>query len=124
MDHACRAKSRCGRVARRSRGRFVAAFWLFSMTPLRKHQAAMQDRVTEVTDQLLRHVRDEERLAVIKAPPGSGKTHLLLTAAEEALKRKQRVAIATQTNSQADDICRRLVLDFKLTGIRFVGSGG
>ena len=59
-------------------------------------------------------MRDEERLAVVQAPPGSGKTHLLLRAVEEAFGRKQRVAIATQTRSQADDICRRLVQDFGL----------
>src|SRR4029453_857325 len=73
---------------------------------------------------LLRHVRDEERLAVVQAPPGSGKTYLLLRAVEEAYGRKQRVAIATQTRSQADDICRRLAKDFNHSAIRFVAPGG
>jgi hypothetical protein len=48
------------------------------------------------------------RLAVIKAPPGSGKTYMLLQLARQALTRTNRVAIAAPTNAQADDICRRL----------------
>ena len=85
----------------------------------------IEARVVETTDALLRHVRDEDRLAVVQAPPGSGKTHLLLTAVKEAFQRKQRVAIATQTRSQADDICRRLAgPGFSLPAIRFVAKGG
>jgi hypothetical protein len=48
------------------------------------------------------------RLAVVKAPPGSGKTHMLLGLARRAVDRNLRVAIAAPTNAQADDICRRL----------------
>ena len=76
------------------------------------------------TGKLLRHVRDEERLAVVQAPPGSGKTHLLLQAVREEFRRKRRVVIATQTRSQADDICRRLARDFQLPAIRFVAQSG
>ena len=88
------------------------------------HQIDIENRVREVSERLLQHVRDEERLAVVQAPPGSGKTHLLLLAVAEAYRHKQRVAIATQTRSQADDICRRLAQDIKLPGIRFVAQGG
>src|ERR1035438_2420846 len=90
----------------------------------RPHQIEIESRVEEVSERLLQHVRDEERLAVVQAPPGSGKTHLLLRAVAEAYQRKQRVAIATQTRSQADDICRRLARDIRLPGIRFVAQGG
>ena len=88
------------------------------------HRRAIEEQVEAETGKLLRHVRDEERLAVVQAPPGSGKTHLLLQAVREEFGRKRRVAIATQTRSQADDICRRLVRDFKLSAIRFVAQGG
>lgn len=88
------------------------------------HQEAIKEQVAATTAKLVRHVRDEERLAVVQAPPGSGKTHLLLQAVQEAFGRRQRVAIATQTRSQADDICRRLVKDFDLSAIRFVAQGG
>jgi hypothetical protein len=94
------------------------------MSPKPAHHRAIEEQVAEASEKLLRHVREEERLAVVQAPPGSGKTHLLLQAVREAFCRKQRVAIATQTRSQADDICRRLVRDFELSAIRFVAQGG
>src|SRR5262245_50100640 len=93
------------------------------MTPFAEYQRKIEAEVEATSELLLRHVRDEERLAVVQAPPGSGKTHLLLRAVEEAFKRKQRVAIATQTRSQADDICRRLVEEFQLPAIRFAKAG-
>ena len=86
------------------------------------HHRELEARIDAARAQIVRHIRDEERLAVVQAPPGSGKTHLLLSAVEEAFGRKQRVAVATQTRSQADDICRRLVNNFGLTAIRFVAQ--
>jgi hypothetical protein len=65
-------------------------------------------RAAEVLAQLERHVDAGRELAVVQAPPGSGKTWQLTNLAAHARKRRLRVAIATQTNSQADDICRRL----------------
>jgi hypothetical protein len=94
------------------------------MTKRATHRELIEAEVARATDQLIRHVRNEDRLAVVQAPPGSGKTRLLLQAVAEGYKRKQRVAIATQTRSQADDICRRLVADFSLPGIRFVAKNG
>jgi hypothetical protein len=93
------------------------------MTKLGKHQLEIKTQVDATADQLIRHVCDEERLAVVQAPPGSGKTHLLLQAVKAAYDHKQRVAIATQTRSQADDICRRLA-EMKVPGIRFVAQDG
>src|SRR5262245_11177098 len=102
MAHSRRAEgprsqptSRCGRRPDRSGHREAMR------AP--SHRREIEDRVRSTTDELLKHVRDEERLAVVQAPPGSGKTYLLLQAVTEAYKRKQRVAIATQTRSQADD---------------------
>ncbi len=93
------------------------------MTKLGKHQLEIKAQVDEATERLIHHVRDEERLAVVQAPPGSGKTYLLLEGVKAAYDGKQRVAIATQTRSQADDICRRLSLD-KVPCIRFVAQDG
>ncbi len=63
-----------------------------------------------ITTSLSEHVDSGDRLAIIKAPPGSGKTHLLLEVAVHAVDRGMRIAIGAQTNTQADDICRRLAL--------------
>ena len=82
----------------------------------------IEEYVSGKTAQLLEHVREGGRLAVVKAPPGSGKTHLLMQAVKVALKDKQRIAVATQTRAQSDDICRRLVADFKVAPIRFAAA--
>lgn len=88
------------------------------------HRQKIKAQVEAARARIVRHVRNEEHLAVVQAPPGSGKTHLLLSAVQEAYKRRQRVAVATQTRSQADDICRRLVHERRLPAIRFVAQGG
>lgn len=93
------------------------------MTKPGAHQREIKAQVEATSDQLIRHVRDEERLAVVQAPPGSGKTHLLLRAVKAAYEHKQRVAVATQTRSQADDICRRLS-ELKVPAVRFVAPDG
>ena len=48
------------------------------------------------------------RLAVVKAPPGSGKTHVLVSALLSLVEQGKTIAVAAQTNSQADDICKRI----------------
>src|SRR5688572_23736545 len=83
----------------------------------------LEEYVKDQTRQLVDYVSEGGRLAVVKAPPGSGKTYLLLTAAKAAFKKGQRLAIATQTRSQADDICRRFVADFGVKPIRFAAAG-
>lgn len=69
--------------------------------------AELSEQIDAVEKALVSHIDAAGRLAVVKAPPGSGKTSLLLKAAAFARGRKLRVAIASQTNAQADDICRR-----------------
>ena len=76
--------------------------------------------VDDTHRQLTTYVLDGGRIAVVKAPPGSGKTYLLMKVVQAA--KKMRVAIATQTRSQADDICHRLVSQFKITPIRFAAA--
>jgi hypothetical protein len=51
------------------------------------------------------------RLAVVKAPPGSGKTFTLIHVLAALVDAGARIAVAAQTNSQADDICERLARD-------------
>ena len=85
--------------------------------------AEIRAKVDAVRRDLFEAVIADEPLIVVKAPPGSGKTRLILDAAALLRHRDQRVAIAAQTNSQADDICRRLVTDFPYDVTRFSGSG-
>jgi hypothetical protein len=70
-------------------------------------------QLAETQRALFDHVSSGQRLAVIKAPPGSGKTWLLLQAVAHAVSNRARVAIAALTNAQADDICRRLAAEHK-----------
>jgi AAA domain len=56
---------------------------------------------------LAHYVQSGGRLAVVKAPPGSGKTHTLIEVISSLVTGGMRIAVAAQTNSQADDICRR-----------------
>jgi hypothetical protein len=86
----------------------------------------IETRVAAIEREVREHVADRGRLAVIQAPPGSGKTWLLLKTVAAAFTFGRRVAIATQTNAQANDICRRFARDYpKLRVIRFAsGKGG
>lgn len=81
-------------------------------------------RSKEVIDTLCRHVVGGEKLAVVKAPPGSGKTYLLLQAVEAAVGAGMRVAVAAQTNAQCDDICRRLAASHASVPTFRFASGG
>ena len=48
----------------------------------------------------------DQGLTIVKAPPGAGKTYLLLQILKQ-LNKKHRIAVACFTNAQADDICKR-----------------
>lgn len=58
-------------------------------------------------DDLTSYLAAGGELAVVKAPPGSGKTFTLVRVLAELIHRGLRIAVAAQTNNQADDICRR-----------------
>lgn len=62
-----------------------------------------------LSDGLISYLAEGGRLAVVKAPPGSGKTFTLVRVLAELVERGLRIAVAAQTNNQADDICRRFV---------------
>ncbi len=83
--------------------------------------------IREKQDAVLRAVLDElekrEALAIVKAPPGSGKTTLLVDASARLAAEGRRVAIAAQTNAQADDIANRLFGTGLRSVIRLASSG-
>jgi hypothetical protein len=76
-----------------------------------------------VYKELRTFIQGGDRICVVKAPPGSGKSYNLLEALEEALKSERRIAIAAQTNSQVDDLCNRFCNRFKKARIIRFSSG-
>lgn len=60
---------------------------------------------------LTAYVAGGGKLAVVKAPPGSGKTHTLIEVLSALAANGMQIAVAAQTNSQADDICQRWAKD-------------
>ncbi len=81
---------------------------------------AARDRVLT---QVLAHVENQDPLLVLKAPPGSGKTYVTMRAVALANHRGLAVAVATQTNNQANDFCRRMAIDFPETPVVRFASG-
>ena len=65
-----------------------------------------------IFEELQAFVRGTGRIAVVKAPPGSGKSYNLLEALDRALADGKRIAIAAQTNNQVDDLCNRFCVRF------------
>jgi len=64
------------------------------------------------------------RLSVVKAPPGSGKTFTLIEVLSALANTGGRIAVAAQTNSQADDICERLARDHPEVRVARFSSAG
>lgn len=79
---------------------------------------ALDDQYTQLREDLLDFLIGGGRLAVIKAPPGSGKTFTLVEVLSSLVHEGSRIALGCQTNSQADDVCNRLASKGALT-IRF-----
>jgi AAA domain len=73
-----------------------------------RHRAQIRKESEHVYERVMVALKAKRTVVIIKAPPGSGKTYLLSRIAS-SLWKKRRVAIAAQTNAQADDICHRLV---------------
>ena len=73
---------------------------------------------------LVEHFTSGGHLAVVKAPPGSGKTFTLIEVLSSLVAAGKRVAVAAQTNNQADDICSRLDRDHpEVPTTRFTSKG-
>lgn len=68
-------------------------------------QRAIQQKGDTLHDELVAGYLSGKRVAVVKAPPGSGKTFMLLRVIATLVEQGWRVAIATQTNTQSDDLC-------------------
>lgn len=78
----------------------------------------------KVFKSLLKALPKRRAVVVVRAPPGSGKTYLLVEAVAAARADKMRVAVATQTNAQADEVCLRLAERSPgVKSCRFLGSG-
>ncbi len=87
-------------------------------------KAAIEELSNIVESGLRAAATGTDPLIVVKAPPGSGKTYMLLRAVEDAAAMKMRVAVGVQTNSQAADICERLAHEYPgLPVIRFAAAG-
>ena len=74
--------------------------------------------------QLTEYLADGGRLAIVKAPPGSGKTHTLIEVLATLVGTGMRIAVAAQTNSQASDICERFAHEHPRVAVtRFASTG-
>lgn len=71
----------------------------------------IEAQYTALRRDLIDHLNGSGRLAVVKAPPGSGKTFTLIEVLARLVASDRRIAVAAQTNSQADDICIRFAAD-------------
>jgi len=80
--------------------------------------------VSSVVRALRSFVSGSGAIAVVKAPPGSGKTYTLVESLDAGIKGRQRIVVAAQTNNQVDEICGRIAARYhKQTVIRFSSSG-
>jgi hypothetical protein len=77
-----------------------------------------------VAERLHDFVLGDGRICVVKAPPGSGKSHNLVHALDELIDSPARIAIAAQTNNQVDDLCRQISDAFVHSDIVRFSSGG
>ena len=71
---------------------------------------------------LVNELLADRKLALVQAPPGSGKTHMLLTVVAQLVKAGKCVALAAQTNRQADDIAHRWSKDYSNLPATRLGS--
>lgn len=86
--------------------------------------AEIDRQYAELRRDLADYLAEGGRLAVIKAPPGSGKTYTLIEVLAGLVDAGKRIAVGAQTNNQANDICERLALDHpEVTAFRFASRG-
>ena len=80
--------------------------------------------MSSVVKALRSFVAGSGAIAVVKAPPGSGKTHTLVESLEAGIKAGKRLIIAAQTNNQVDEICGRIAARYATREVvRFSSSG-
>lgn len=90
-------------------------------------QRAIQQKGDQLHDELVAGYMNGKRVAVVKAPPGSGKTFMLLRVIATLVEQGWRVAIATQTNTQSDDLCiqsanHEILQNYSLSRLAAAGS--
>jgi len=89
-----------------------------------RNRARVSAKSSLVETRLKGAIDADTGLVVVRAPPGSGKTFLLLRGVAHARGKRLRIAVGAQTNSQADDICRRLNAQYPHLGVtRFAAAG-
>lgn len=85
---------------------------------------AIDGEYAELRERLTDYVVGGGRVAIVKAPPGSGKTFTLIEVLASLVREGFRIAVAAQTNSQVDDICRRIARDHpRVLVTRFSSKG-
>jgi len=82
----------------------------------------LDKQYTTLEKELVNELLGDRMLAVVQAPPGSGKTHMLLTVVAQLVAAGKCVALAAQTNRQADDIAHRWSKDYKNLPATRLGS--
>lgn len=88
-------------------------------------QEELDEFSVKLHDEIVSALNDDKNLAVIKAPPGSGKTYMLLKITATLIKRfRWRVAIAAQTNNQANDLVESLARDHDGLPVARLGASG
>jgi hypothetical protein len=87
-------------------------------------QLQLQRQTDVVFEAVCSSLLNGKRLSIVEAPPGSGKTHLLLRIIHELVSKGWRVALATQTNNQATDVAARFATEHPSSPVaRFSRSG-
>ena len=77
----------------------------------------------DLREALIRELSGSCQLAVVQAPPGSGKTFMLLAVVSSLVREGKRVSLAAQTRRQADDIAHRWARDYgELPAVRLGSS--
>ena len=90
-----------------------------------KTQDQLDDASRNLHNNVVRALSTDKKLAVIKAPPGSGKTYTLLGIVGSLISdHNWQIAVAAQTNNQANDLAIEFSKRFpRLKAIR-IGSNG
>ena len=76
-----------------------------------------------VVPQLKGFLLGHDRLCVVKAPPGSGKSFNLVQTLAAVVDTDLRVVVAAQTNNQVDDLCAQIANAYPTTRVVRFSSG-
>lgn len=93
-------------------------------SPDSARRAALSQQMSAIAADVWDRVRADRSVVIVESPPGAGKTGTLISVAMLALRAGKSVGIIAQTNSQADDICRRIAQQRPTNPLyRFLGTG-